>query len=71
MLYIGSDLLRKYSGSKYTNSIKGTNAKEKANAAQGIPELIEISVGKHFTEDLSSVFFKILFSIFNNIKIFF
>lgn len=32
-------------------SIKGTNAKAKANAAQGIPELIEIAVGKHFREN--------------------
>lgn len=39
---------KEYSGSKYTNSIKGMNAKAKANAATGIPELIEIAVGKHF-----------------------
>ena len=45
-IYIGSDLPKEYSGSKYTNSIKGMNAK--ANAATGIPELIEIAVGKHF-----------------------
>ncbi len=32
---------KEYTGSKYTNSIKGTNAKAKANAATGIPELIE------------------------------
>lgn len=39
---------KEYSGSKYTNSIKGMNAKAKANAAQGIPELIEIAVEKTF-----------------------
>ena len=43
--------LKEYTGSKYTNSIKGTNAKAKANAATGIPELIEIAVGKHFREN--------------------
>ena len=48
---IGSDLPKEYTGSKYTNSIKGTNAKAKANAATGIPELIEIAVGKHFREN--------------------
>ena len=44
VVYIGSDLPKEYTGSKYTNSIKGTNAKAKANAATGIPELIEIAV---------------------------
>ena len=42
---------KEYSGSKYTNSIKGMTAKAKANAAQGIPELIEIAVGKNFREN--------------------
>lgn len=51
VVYIGSDLPKEYTGSKYTNSIKGTNAKAKANAATGIPELIEIAVGKHFREN--------------------
>ena len=51
VIYIGSDLPNEYSGSKYTHSIKGTNAKAKANASQGIPELIEIAMGKHFREN--------------------
>ena len=51
VVYIGSDLPKEYSGSKYTNSIKGTNAKAKANAATGLPEMIEIAVGKHFREN--------------------
>lgn len=50
-IYIGTDLPNEYSGSQYTHSIKGANAKAKANAAQGIPELIEIAVGKHFREN--------------------
>lgn len=41
-------MTKEYSGSKYTNSIKGTNAKAKANAATGLPEMLEIAVGKHF-----------------------
>lgn len=51
IVYIGSDLPNEYIGSKYTHSIKGTNAKAKANATQGIPELIEIAVGKHFRKN--------------------
>ena len=51
IVYIASDLPREYSGSKYTNSLKGTNAKAKANAATAIPEMIAISVGKHFREN--------------------
>ena len=39
VIFIGSDLP------------KGTNAKAKANAATGIPEMIEIAVGKHFREN--------------------
>ncbi len=31
--------------------LKGTAAKAKANAAQGIPELIEIATDKHFKEN--------------------
>ena len=48
---IGDDLPSEYSGSKYTHSIKGTNAKAKANAVQGIPEMIEISTGRYFREN--------------------
>lgn len=51
---IGDDLPSEYSGSKYTHSIKGTNAKAKANAVQGIPEMIEIAVEKHFRENKES-----------------
>ena len=51
IIYIGSDLPSEYSGSVYTKKLNGTVAKAKANAAQGIPELIEISVGKHFREN--------------------
>lgn len=30
----------------YTKTLKGTNAKAKANAAQGIPQMIEIATNK-------------------------
>lgn len=51
IIYIGTDFPNEYSGSKYTNQLKGANAKAKANAAQAIPELINISIGKHFKEN--------------------
>lgn len=35
----------------YTHVLKGANAKAKANAVQGLPELIEIAAGKRFTEN--------------------
>ena len=41
-----------YSGSKYTAKLKGALAKAKANAAQGIPEMIEISENKRCQENL-------------------
>ncbi|MGN0155038.1 MAG: hypothetical protein ACI4A3_11360, partial [Lachnospiraceae bacterium] len=44
-------LSSEYSGSIYTQKLKGTVAKAKANAAQGIPELVEIATGKHFREN--------------------
>ena len=50
-IYIGSDLPNEYTGSNYTYSLKGAAAKAKANAAQGIPEMIEIAEGKHFREN--------------------
>lgn len=51
IIYMGHDLPDEYTGSKYTHALKGGNAKAKANAAQGIPELIEISGNKHFREN--------------------
>lgn len=51
ILYIGSGLPDEYTSSKYTYSLKGTTAKAKANAAQGIPEMLEIAVGKKFEQN--------------------
>ena len=52
IIYIGSDLPDEYSGSNYTAKLKGALAKAKANAAQGIPEIIEIAENKRFQENL-------------------
>ena len=40
-----------YSGSVYTKRLNGAVAKAKANATQGIPEMIEISTGRYFREN--------------------
>ncbi len=51
IIYIGKDLPDEYTGSNYTRNLKGGYAKAKANAAQGIPELIEIAEGKYFKKN--------------------
>lgn len=51
IIYIDNKLTDEYTGSKYTHKIMGAAAKAKANAAQGIPELIEIAQNKHFKEN--------------------
>ena len=43
LVYIGTDLPGEYAGSVYTKSLKGANAKAKANAVQAVPEMIEIA----------------------------
>ena len=40
LIYIGPDLPDEYTHSNYTMLLRGTNAKAKANAAQGIPEML-------------------------------
>lgn len=52
MIYIGSDLPDEFTGSNYTKKLKGALAKAKANAAQGLPELIQIAAKKRFKENL-------------------
>ena len=51
MVYIGTEFPDEYAHSEYTTSLKGANAKAKANAAQGVPELIEIATGKEYREN--------------------
>ncbi len=51
IIYIGLDLPDEYANSNYTHRLKGASAKAKANAAQGLPEMIEIATGKQFEEN--------------------
>lgn len=53
VIYIGNDFADEYTGSTYTSKLKGTLAKAKANAAQGIPELIRIAENKRYKENLA------------------
>ena len=51
IVYIGVDLPQEYAGSIYTKTLKGAVAKAKANAAQAIPEMIEIATSGVFEEN--------------------
>lgn len=51
IVFIGSDFPDEYKGSKYTRYIKGANARAKANAAQGIIEMLEIATQNYFSEN--------------------
>lgn len=51
IIYIGSELPSEYAGSNYTKNLKGAAAKAKANAAQAIPEMIEIATDGVFEEN--------------------
>ena len=51
MIYIGTDFPDEYAHSEYTTSLKGANTKAKANAVQGMPEMIEIAKGKVYREN--------------------
>ena len=51
VIYIGSDLPNEYTGSSYTYKLKGTVAKAKANATQGLKEIIEVAINKRSREN--------------------
>ena len=51
LIYIGTDLPDEYTHSNYTMLLRGANAKAKANAAQGLPEIIEIATEKEHKEN--------------------
>ena len=53
IIYVGNDLPNEYTGSVYTYKLKGAVAKAKANAVQGLPEMIKIAVGRHFRKNNS------------------
>ena len=50
-VHIGSDFPNEFSHSKDTKSLKGANAKAKANVTQAIGELVQIASNKAFAED--------------------
>lgn len=52
MIHVGPDFPDEFTGSNYTKKLKGTLAKAKANAVQGLPELITIANQKRFKENL-------------------
>ncbi len=51
IIYIGNDLPDEYTHSKYTKRLRGASAKAKANAAQGIPEMIEIANNEQYSQN--------------------
>ncbi|MCD7882695.1 MAG: hypothetical protein LUI87_03150 [Lachnospiraceae bacterium] len=54
IVYIGNRFPDEYKGSQYTKRLKGSNAKAKANAAQAIPEMIEIATDRTFQSNRES-----------------
>lgn len=51
---IGTKFADEYTGSKYSEHIRGARAKVKANAAQGIRELVESAANKIHSENKKS-----------------
>jgi hypothetical protein len=54
LVYIGPDLPDEFTGSEYTESLRGAAAKAKANAAQGLPELILTAWNKRYQTNKAS-----------------
>lgn len=51
IIYIASDFPDEYASSESRLALKGAVAKAKANASQGIPELIQIATNETFSEN--------------------
>lgn len=51
IIYLGKNFPNEFAGSKYTRQAKGARAKAKANAVQGIREMIENATDKRFREN--------------------
>ena len=51
-IFIGVDFPEEFGGSNDSARLKGTLAKAKANAAQGLPQLIEVATNKRFQENM-------------------
>ncbi len=54
VVYFGKDLPDEYAHSDYTNSLRGAYAKAKANAAQGLGEMLEIAINGKYTENMKN-----------------
>jgi hypothetical protein len=54
VVHIGSTFPDEYTGSKYSKRIRGTVSKAKANAIQGICEMVEIATDKTFRPNRKS-----------------
>ena len=52
-IFISSSFPDEYAGSESRIALKGAVAKAKANAAQGLPEIIRIAAHRHFRENNS------------------
>ena len=50
-MFFGTDLPDEYAHSEYTSTLRGANAKAKANATQGIPEMLMIANEREFEEN--------------------
>ena len=50
-IYIGAKLPDEYAHSEYTETLRGNKLKAKANAVQGIHEMIEIAENKRFVQN--------------------
>ena len=48
-MFFGTDLPDEYAHSEYTSTLRGANAKAKANAAQGLGEMLEIAFNGEVT----------------------
>ena len=53
VIYIGREFPDEYAGSNDTARLMGTLAKAKANASQGIPQLIQTATNPRFKENLA------------------
>lgn len=51
-IFISADFPDEYANSESRIALKGSTAKAKANAAQGIPELIQIATNQKFSENI-------------------
>lgn len=52
VVHVGVDFPDEYAHSEYTSSLRGANAKAKANAAQGLGKLLEIATNKKYKANM-------------------